>query len=315
MTQQQTQSTAFGQPGQEPRWTVGNKDGVGTAYAISSRVWFTLSNGILNEVYYPTIDRPQIRDLQYLITDGSSFFHEEQRHLQTKTERIAPHVLGYRITNSDPEGHYTITKEIITDPRDSCILQHTRLTANPQVLAKLRLYALCAPHLGIGGWNDSARVVEVAGVTILTAQQDNNWLAMAATVPFTRTSCGYVGESDGWTDLADNFQMDWEFQEAQRGNIALTAEIDMSYQEFTLGLAFASHLHDAVTTLLLSLDIPFKEQKARYINQWNSACEDRLPLEQVSGDGGNLYHSSFSLLLAHEDKIYPGAMIASLSIP
>jgi glucoamylase len=56
MTQQQTQSTAFGQPGQEPRWTVGNKDGVGTAYAISSRVWFTLSNGILNEVYYPTID-------------------------------------------------------------------------------------------------------------------------------------------------------------------------------------------------------------------------------------------------------------------
>ncbi|MUG91402.1 glucan 1,4-alpha-glucosidase [Scytonema sp. UIC 10036] len=316
MTQMQNQSTAFGQPGQKPCWTQGNKDGVGTACAVSSRTWFTLSNGILNEVYYPTIDRPQIRDLQYLITDGSSFFHEEQRHLHTKTERIVPHVLGYRITNSDPEGRYTITKEIITDSRDSCILQHTRLTGHPEVLAKLQLYALCAPHLGIGGWNDSARIVEVAGVKILTAQQNDNWLAMTATVPFTRASCGYVGESGGWTDLADNFQMDWEFQQAQGGNVALTAKIDpKNNQEFTLGLAFASHLHDAVTTLLLSLDVPFEEQKVRYINQWNNACENRLPLEQVSGDGGNLYHSSFSVLLAHEDKIYPGATIASLSIP
>lgn len=263
MTQQQTQSTAFGKPGLEPRWARGNKDGVGTAYAISSRVWFTLSNGILNEVYYPTIDRTQIRDLQYLITDGSSFLHEEQRSLHTKTEAISPHVLGYRITNSDPEGRYTIIKEIITDPQDSCILQHTRLTGNPHVLEKLRLYVLCSPHMGISGCNDSAKVVEVAGVKILTVRQDNNWLAMAATVPFTRLSCGYVGKSDGWTDLADNFQMNWEFTEAEAGNVALTGEIDPEkHQEFTLGVAFASHLHDAVTTLLLSLDISFEKKKA-----------------------------------------------------
>ena len=38
-------------------------------------------------------------------------------------------------------------------------------------------------------------------------------------------------------------------------------------------------------------------------------------LAAASGDGGRLYHSSHSLLLAHEDKTYPGAMIASLSIP
>ncbi|WP_017314150.1 glycoside hydrolase family 15 protein [Mastigocladopsis repens] len=316
MKELQNQRTAFGQPGLEPRWTQGNKDGVGTAYAISSRIWFTLSNGILNEVYYPTVDSPQIRNLQYLITDGESFFHEEKHHLHTKTERIAPQVLGYRITNSDPEGRYTITKEIITDSRDSCILQHTRLTGNTQMLAMLRLYVLCAPQLGIGGWNDSAKVVDVAGVKILTAHQDGNWLAMAATVPFTRTSCGYLGKSDGWTDLADNFQMDWEFHQAQGGNIALTAEIDPSNsQDFTLGLAFGNRQHDAVTTVLLSLDIPFEQKRSRYINQWKRACEDRLLLEEISSDGGNLYHSSFSVLLAHEDKIYPGAMIASLSIP
>ena len=65
---------AFGQPGIAPRWTHGDKDGVGTAYAASSRVWFTLWNGILTEVYYPTADRPQIRDLQLLVTDGKSIF-------------------------------------------------------------------------------------------------------------------------------------------------------------------------------------------------------------------------------------------------
>ena len=51
---------AFGWPGIEPRWTHGGKDGVGTAYAASSRVWFTFWNGIITEVYYPTVDRPQL---------------------------------------------------------------------------------------------------------------------------------------------------------------------------------------------------------------------------------------------------------------
>ena len=66
---------AFGRPGIPPRWTSSAKEGVGTAYATASRVWFTLSHGILNEIYYPTIDRPQVRDMQFLITDGETFFH------------------------------------------------------------------------------------------------------------------------------------------------------------------------------------------------------------------------------------------------
>ncbi|MGA8623084.1 MAG: hypothetical protein WB660_31730, partial [Candidatus Sulfotelmatobacter sp.] len=80
-------NNAFGHPGINPRWTHGCKDGVGTAYAASSLIWFTFWNGIITEVYYPTVDRPQLRDLQYLITDGKSFFHEEKRHLKTKVER------------------------------------------------------------------------------------------------------------------------------------------------------------------------------------------------------------------------------------
>ncbi len=307
---------AFGWPGIEPRWTHGSKEGVGTAYSASSRIWFTVWNGVITELYYPTIDRPQIRDCQFLISDGESFFHEEKRHLLTKTERLSRHALEYRVTNSDPERRYMIAKEIIADPHLSCILQRTQLIGDLRFLSRLRLYTLCAPHIEVGGWGNNAYVVEVAGRWLLTAEKGGTWIALAATVPFSRLSCGYVGHSDGWTDLADNFRMDWEFGKALDGNVALMGEIDLKAdQQFTLGLAIGDGLHSAVTTLFQALGVPFKEQRARYREQWNRPCGKILPLEKVSNDGGNLYHGSFSLLLAHEDKCYPGAMIASLSIP
>jgi len=300
----------------EPRWTHAAKDGVGTAYAASSRVWFTLWRGILTEAYYPTVDRPQIRDLQYLITDGKSFFHEEKRHLSTKTEQLSDHNLGYRCTNSDPAGRYVIVKEIIADPHLACVLQHTKLTGDESFISGLRLYALCAPHLEVAGWGNNGYVVEVEGRKVLVAERKGTWLALAATVPFSRVSCGYVGKSDGWTDLSGNFQMDWEFERAPDGNIALTGELDLTgTREFTLGLAFGNSRHHAVSTLFQSLSAPFAEHERRYADQWERSGANVLPLGKVSNDGGNLYRASFSLLRAHEDKSYPGAFIASLAIP
>ncbi len=316
MTKSDNQNEAFGHPGICPRWTHGGKDGVGTAYAASSLIWFTIWNGIITEVYFPTVDRPQLRDLQYLITDGKSFFHEEKRHLTSKLERLSDHTLGYRCTNSDPDGRYAIVKEIITDPHLACVLQRTKLTGDESFLSKLRLYALCAPHLEVGGWGNNGYVLEVNGRKILMAQKQGMWLALGATAPFARISCGYVGSSDGWTDLADNFQMDWEFDNAPDGNIALTGELDLNgCTEFTLGLAFGDTEHHAITTLFQALGIPFAEHHKRYTEQWDRTCDHLLPIGKSSGDNSNLYHSSFSLLLAHEDKSYPGALIASLSIP
>src|ERR1700722_9384802 len=310
------QNQAIGWPGTAPRWTHGAKDGVGTAYAASSRVWFTFWDGIVTEVYYPTVDRPQIRDLQYLITDGSSFFHDEKRHLKSKLERLSDHGLGYRCTNSDPAGHYAIVKEIITDPHLACVLQHTTLTGDESFLSKLKLYALCAPHIEVAGWGNNGYVARVAGRTVLIAQRKGTWLALGATAPFSRVSCGYVGRSDGWTDLHTNFQMDWEFDGAPDGNIALTGELDLTgMREFTLGLAFGNSQHQAVSTLFQSLSTPFAEHRKRYTDQWARSSANILPLEKSSGDGGKLYRASFSLLRAHEDKSYPGAFIASLAIP
>src|SRR2546425_2807078 len=141
---------AFGQPGIKPRWTHGDKQGVGTAYSASSRLWFTIWQGIVTELYFPTVDRPQIRDLQYLVTDGETFFHDEVRHLKSKVERLES-ALGYCVQSADPEGRYTLEKEIITDPHLPCLLQRTRVTGDPQFVSRLKLYALCAPHLNGGG--------------------------------------------------------------------------------------------------------------------------------------------------------------------
>ena len=153
---------AHGWPGIEPRWARGAKDGVGTAYSASSRVWFTVWNGIVTEVFYPTVDRPQIRDLQLLVSDGETFFHEEKRHLRDTTSRISDHALAYVIQNDDPQGRYTITKEVITDPHLPCVLQHIKIEGDAGFLERANVYVLCAPHLDGGGWGNNARVVEVA---------------------------------------------------------------------------------------------------------------------------------------------------------
>ncbi len=316
MTQELSEN-AFGAPGIEPRWTHGNKNGVGTAYSASSKIWFTLFGGIVTEVYFPTVDRPQMRDLQYLITDGKSFFHEEKRDLKSNVERLSAHALGFRCTNSDPGGRYSITKEVITDPYLPCLLQHTHLTGPDEAFLKtLQMFALCAPHLEVGGGGNSGYVTTVNGLRILMAQKQGMWLAMMASVPFRRTSCGYVGKSDGWTDLHENLQMDYEFERADSGNIALTGELDLSEtREFTLAVAFGQSEHRAITNLLQSLGIPFSQHLTQYKKQWEDAAAHCGPLQKCSYDEGNLFQSSYSLLLAHEDKAFPGAIIASLAIP
>ena len=128
------QGEAFGAPGLEPRWTSSVKDAVGTAYSASSRVWFTCSHGILNEIYHPTIDSAQVRDMEFLVTDGATFAHEEKRDLLTTFEYIDPEALGVRYVNRDPDGRYTLTKEIISDPHHSVVLQRVRLEGHADLL-------------------------------------------------------------------------------------------------------------------------------------------------------------------------------------
>ncbi len=289
---------AFGWPGLESRWTHGDKDGIGTAYSAASRIWFTVWNGIVTEVYYPTVDTPQMRDVQLLFTDGESFFHQETKYLESRIQRM-PSCLGYRVEGTDPEGRYAYVKEIIADPHLPCLLQRVTVQSNPEWLSRLKAYVLCAPHLDVGGSENNAFVVQSCGRELLMAEKNGTWLALMCSSPFSRLSVGYVGASDGWTDLSQGFQFDWQFDQALNGNVALTGELQLAtVQEFVVAIAFGNSQQRAIATLFQSLAQPFDSQRSRFAEQWERACESHSALEDQSCDGGDLFRASYALLLA-----------------
>ena len=189
---------ASGGPGIEPRWTRSDKHGVGTAYAAWSRVWFTVSKGLLNEVYYPTIDRPQIRDLQYLVSDGETFFRDDANW--TTPMNVWPLTRSVIVSPMSISRGTSVSPRRLSNPHRPCVLLHTRLEASSEVLAKLRLFALLAPHLEIGGrsingeshWliEDSLRVVN-AVLRVDTMRTSSRLSAKAATAKTTSTSANW----------------------------------------------------------------------------------------------------------------------------
>jgi glucoamylase len=324
------QGEAFGRPGMKPRWTSSVKDAVGMAYAASSRIWFTCSHGILNEVYHPTIDRAQTRDMEFLITDGETFAHEEKRDLTTTFEYLHPEAVAVRYVNSDPQGRYSLIKEIICDPHHSVVVQRVRIEGHAELVSRLKVYALLAPHLDGGGAGNSARAMDLAGNKVILAWKNEWSLLMAASCGFSRVSCGFVGASDGWRDLMDNFKMDWEYGSATDGNIAVMGEINLCGKdglstasvtadgngalEFTLAFGIGQGHHTVAQKTVGALATPYAELRDRFILQWSRAANPEW-LAAASCDGGKLMRASHNVLLAHEDKTYSGAFVASASIP
>lgn len=317
MSETHLKRVAPGGPGWAPRWTRGAKEAVGTAYSTASNLWYTIAAGVVTEVYYPRIDTPQIRDLQFLVTDGRTFFHDERRHTRSAVDCVDAAALGFNVVNVAVNELYTIHKTVIGHPHEDCLLVHTRLVAEPDVLGRLQLFVLCAPHLEIGGWHNNAEVMETRAGRILVAFKGSTWMALGVTTSFERCSCGYVAVNDGWTDLNDNMRMDWEFDAAYDGNLAVTGEVDLSRgSEFTVGLAFGDTRHRAITNLFQSLVTPFPDSLQRFCREW-ARTSKRFALARLLTDvhSTRLVERSINLLLAHEDKNYPGAMIAALSIP
>jgi len=306
---------AFGSPGLPPRWTSSKKDAVSTAYAASSRVWFTVSHGTLNEIYHPTIDRPQTRDMELLFTDEETFFHEEKRDLLYDFQYIDPNALAIRLTATDISGRYTVTKEFISDPHHPVVLMNVKITGDEDVLSRLKCYALLAPHLDGGGAGNSARSLDIAGDRCILAWKNNYSLALGADCGFTRSSCGYVGTSDGFTDIRAHLRMTWNFGQALDGNIAMMGEIDVSKRrEFTIAIALGDGHHSSISSLMQALSTPYAQNRQRFIDEWHRALPPAV-LAAASTDGGKLMRASQAVILTHEDKTYSGAFIASASIP
>lgn len=313
------QNQAPGEPGIEPRWTSSAKSGVGTALNLTSRVWFTLSHGIFDEIYYPRVDQACTRDMGLIITDGKEFFSEEKRATKNEVEYLAQGVPAYRLINTCNEGRYRIEKEALSDPARDVVLQHTHFEPLKGSLKGYHLYVLLAPHLGDQGAENTAWYDDYKGVPMLFAERDGHALALACSAPWLKRSAGFVGVSDGWQDLSQHKQMDWTYPRAENGNVALTGEVDLSACEgdFVFALGFGRNTAEAGQRALASLLDGFEAARSTYINEWQKWQRELLPLEVKGAKARkpDIYHVSAAVLRIHEAKRFPGGLIASLSVP
>ncbi len=302
---------APGRPGIRARWTSSAKSGLGTALSAESHVWFTLSHGIFNEIYYPRIDQACTRDMGLVITGEDGFFSEEKRHALHSIEPLAEAIPAYRLANTCRLGRYRVEKEVLTDPGRDVVLQRTRFLPLQGELSAYRLFVLLAPHLANRGAGNTGWVGDYKGVPMLFAEREGHALALACSGPWAKRSAGFVGASDGWQDLQQHREMAWEFTRAEEGNICLTGEVDLRATGgvFDLALGFGRNGAEAGHRALASLLDGFEKASAGYIRGWR-AFQDRLfPL------GGKLYRASATVLRTHHAKYFPGGVIASLSIP
>jgi glucoamylase len=306
-----------GHPGIAPHWTSAAKAGVGTAINRESRVWFSISHGILDEIYHPFIDRATTRDFGFLVANGTDFFSEEKRDTNHEIQPLEQGVPGYRLTNTCKQGRYRITKTIVTDSKRDVLLQRIKFEALQGQLSDYTLYALLAPHIGNHGKENNGWAGDYRGIPMLFAQRDDTVLALASTAPWDERSCGYVGTSDGWQDIHSHKKMTWQYPEACDGNIALTGAINLDAcgGEMVFALGFGRTEYEAGQQARASLLCRFDDLAKEYIEEWRDYQKKCRTLSTKQKNGFDLYRVSTAVLKSHESKRFPGGLIASLSLP
>ena len=309
---------APGWPGIPARWTSSAKSGVGGALGAASRVWFTLSHGIFNEIYYPRIDQACVRDMGLLVTAADDFLSEEKRDGHSEVRWLAQGVPAFSLVNTCNQGRYRIEKRVLADPRRDAVLQQTRFIAQTGKTSDYRLYVLLAPHLGNQGAGNTAWIGEDKGQPMLFAERDGIALALACSVPWRARSVGFAGFSDGWQDLMAHHRLTQTYTRAENGNVALTAEVDLAAGagEFLLAIGFGRNTAEAASRARAALQDGFESAQSVYVDEWSGWQKGLLPLDEPLDEGHlNLYRIGTAVVRLHESGNFPGGIIASLSIP
>jgi glucoamylase len=297
-----------------PAWAPAAKDAVGTALG-TSRLWFTVAQGIITEVYYPRPDIPQLKDMGFIVADGAGFWAEVRR-LDDYTVMWHDEAIP-AITITHYHARFTLTLRICADPERDVLLVDFVLAGD----AGLQLYVLAAPRIGEDATSNQAWADEWEGRAVLWAKQGPFGLALAAVdrtgrQALLQRSVGLVGASDGWQDFHLNGNMTWHYAEAGPGEVALTARLPHAG---TLALGICSSNEAAATLALQSLAAGFESRWAMYCEGWQQwldnthwppALATSLPAKALA-----LIRRSATVIKCHEDRTFPGAFVASLSVP
>lgn len=339
-------AVAPGAPGDAPTWVNAAKTGAGASYEAYvdgqyrdggstsdvSRVWFSIADGILTETMYGLIHEAQIKQLRFAVVteDGLSVegtdttSRTEYLHVDARGRPLSP---AYRVITADKQGRYEIEKRIFTDPDRQALVVRTTFRA---LRGDITPWLLLEPHIANTGVGDSGDAVPGSADApgALYAFEGDTHLALLADRPFTSASVGFVGPSDGLTDLVDG-RLDHAYRSTgeDSGNVMLTGGVARIRAGQTLGqdfvVGFGPTRQDARAAANGSFSTGLDEVLARFNGEgdrvgWEDyiASLDQLPrLAEQSTDGGKLAYASALMLKVQEDRTHAGALIASLSNP
>ena len=307
-------------------WTSGAKDLVVTALGPpgasgASRVWATTGQGILNEIYWPAVDQPQVKDLGFLI-GGLGWWQEVKRAGSYTLSTPEPGLLLPTIVHTGRNQAYQLTLRPVVDPDHDTLLIGYDLAG-----AGIRLYPLLAPHLGTSqitpesqwmtlgadnqAWTDPADLA-------LFASGSGRFLCLLARPGFTRAGVGYVGDTDGWTDFSRNRSMTLTYSQAGPGVVALTGELAAG--SGLLALGFGDSQGAARSAARASLDAGYDVTAAAFTRGWRAWTADLAlpgPAQPDLGPPGlaDALRESAVVLRTHADHTVTGAYVAGLAIP
>jgi glucoamylase len=336
--------TAPGAPGAMSHFDLARKDCVGTAANVASKTWYTVANGVLSDVYSPTVDNTNVETMQYVVTDGHSFTDLQTRNL-TYTVNADPTGMACTVLATSAAHGYQLVTTYIADPARDAIVTHTtvRGTQGPAPEG-LQLYIRLDAHVnGNGGGGkinngaDSAvvdtstrRPIPVAYDITTTTEAANRdyavptFMALSAIGGLTKASVGYAGTaSDGLTQL-DTTRMLGDYTSAPNGHVVLTARVTPNqHGEITLALGFGRDQRDAISIADKAATNPFTATLAEYTAGWRAYDARLRPppttlpgFDQTAMDRmHSAYYLSANVLKASEDKTFPGAIVASLASP
>lgn len=336
-----TNSTAPGAPGAASTWAYAGKQGIGSSYeqyhqgaysneaatGTVSKVWFSLAQGVLTETMAGLIHQAQLREMQFVVK-GAGFVDEEKTATVSSIDYLykdaagRPLSLAYKVVNKAKNGQYEIEKHIFTDPSGQSLV--VRSYFRP-LADNLQLFVYLDPALGNTGSNDQAFVKN----QLIHATEGKAALTLVSQPAFTKASTGFVGVSDGLTELKTSQSFDNIYQSTgdKAGNVAALAQLPAVNKgetgQFDLVIGFG----DSTEQSQQAAEATFKRGLDKVLAEYNGlgdaiGWEDYLQslpqlntLANTAMDNGKLLFTSAMVLKAQEDKTHAGALIASLSNP
>ncbi|MBO1756129.1 glucodextranase DOMON-like domain-containing protein [Allobranchiibius sp. CTAmp26] len=337
-----TPGAASDGPGAASYQAQSRKDCVGTARNRTSKVWYTVANGVLSDVFAPTVDATNVKTMQYIVSDGSSFTDLQTRDT-TYTVRSDASGMACTVTSTAKSGKYRLVTTYVTDPARDSVVTHTQYQPLTAAAAAYKIYVRLDANAGGNGGGgasnagadtavtdtSSGHPVPVSYDTSTTSQATGrsyavpSFLALTGDRAFTQVSSGFVGAgSDGLTQLDATHTLSPTYASAADGNVEQTAQVAPdAHGSFTLALGFGTTQASAVSTASTSAHTSFASTAASYTAGWTAYDRGLRRVDRLRGGWHSNptavrdYYQSANVVKASEDKTFPGAIVAGIDKP